>query len=135
MQTAILQAFPGLDLQVIIVWIDMLETDNAQAAQNAAALFNDPRLIQFHDPRKLVGKAIAESLGGQGKIAWDTYLFYAPGLEWNVEPPKPSKWMHQLNPSTWAAPDLYRTGSDLVEELRESVAQQCYNRPCLNPNG
>jgi len=112
----------------------MLETDNEQAARVSSGLLDDPRVIHFYDPEKRFGKAIAEGLHGEGKTAWDIYLFYKPGVQWVETPPQPVSWMHQLYPSSWADPNYYRTGQDLVEELRKSVEQQCYNRACLHPN-
>jgi hypothetical protein len=32
----------------------------------------------------------------RGQLAWDAYLLFAPGIEWDEAPPPPSFWMHQL---------------------------------------
>jgi len=79
-------------------------------------MFNDPRVSHFYDSDKHLGKAIAICLGWTGKVAWDIYLFYEAGVEWDKTPPQPSYWMHQLTDS-WADREHYHTGDDLVNEL------------------
>ncbi len=83
----------------------------------------DPRVRHFHDPHKLVGKAIPQSLGGPGGVAWDVYLFYPKGSEWADSPPPPAIWAHQLQGSSWADPARYRRGNDLVAELQKAMEQ------------
>jgi hypothetical protein len=99
----------------------MLDTDSEATAQIASAILNDPRVVHFYDPQKRVGKALAQSLGEADQAAWDIYLFYGPGVQWLDAPPTPTQWMHQLNPSSWADPLLFRTGQDLIEELGRSI--------------
>src|SRR5262249_15070323 len=33
-------------------------------------------------------------------IAWDVYLLYGPGAQWEKQPPEPLFWMHQLGLAT-----------------------------------
>ncbi len=94
----------------------MLPDDTEATAKKSAGMFNDPRVCHFYDPDKHAGKVIAASLGWNGKVAWDTYLFYEAGLEWVKTPPQPAYWMHQLKDS-WADRDHYHTGHDLVKEI------------------
>jgi hypothetical protein len=94
----------------------MLPGDSEATAKEKAAIFNDPRVRQFYDPDQLSGKAIAESLGYNGKFAWDIYLFYQSGGEWIEAPPAPACWMHQISES-WASRNHFHTGDDLVKEL------------------
>ena len=54
----------------------MLAADNATTANEAAKTFQDDNVIQFYDPNRLVGKAIADSLGVNNAVGWDIYLFY-----------------------------------------------------------
>jgi hypothetical protein len=115
-QESIIKKFPNAEISISIIWIRMLPGDSEETAKNSAALFNDPRVRHFYDPDKRSGKAIAGSIGCGGKVAWDFYLFYAPGSEWIKNPPKPIYWMHQLSES-WADREYYHTGDDLVKEL------------------
>ena len=94
----------------------MLPGDSEATAKEKAAIFNDPRVRQFWDPDQLSGKAIAKSLGYDGKVAWDIYLFYQSGDEWIEAPPEPACWSHQISDS-WASRSHFRTGGDLLEEL------------------
>jgi hypothetical protein len=94
----------------------MLADDTEAIAIKSAGMFNDPRVHQFYNSDKHAGKVIANCLGWNGKVAWDTYLFYEAGLEWVKTPPQPADWMHQLKDS-WADRAHYRTGDDLADEL------------------
>ena len=95
----------------------MLPNDTLEAATQTAAPFSDDRVRHFFDAHKTVGKAIAESLGWSEQIAWDIYLFYAPGQKWEEHPPSPIAYAHQLT-NAWADRDHYRVAADLTKELK-----------------
>lgn len=135
MQRAILDDFPQADIGVSIVWINMLPLDSQVTAETSARIIHDPRARHFHDPEKQAGKAVASSLGGQDKVAWDIYLFYAPGSEWGSNPPAPIGWAHQLEGSNWADSTHYRTGDDLVNELRKIMERLTNVRPKTHLKG
>jgi len=99
-----------------IVWIRMLPGDSETSAKEKAVILNDPRVRQFYDPKQRSGKAVSESLGYAGKVAWDIYLFYQSGEEWIETPPAPAYWMHQIS-ENWASRNHFRTGDDLRKEL------------------
>jgi len=107
------------DIDIIIVWINMLAGDNEEAASNSAKIFEGDQIQQFHDPNQLVGKTIAESLGADNVIAWDMYLFYNKGSKWKERPPAPLDWAHQLN-DLWANPSHFAWGDDLTKGLRKA---------------
>ena len=111
-----------VDICVIIVWIKMLTGDSEVTAEKSAGTFCDSQVHQFYDPGQHCGKAIANSIGWQGKSAWDIYLFYTPGGKWIKTPPAPVDWMHQLK-ETWADRDRLRTGHALVEGLEIAMAK------------
>ena len=123
-QEAIVKGYPDADITVSIVWINMLPLDSRVIARVQAQTMQDLRVRHFHDPRKRVGRAIAGSLGGRDKVAWDIYLFFALGSEWNGGPPPPTWWAHQLSGSSWADPARYHRGDDLVAQLRQAVTAQ-----------
>jgi hypothetical protein len=60
---------------------------------------------------------VARALGAQDAVAWDAYVFYAPGELWTDSPPSPFAWAHQLGPESWADPRRYFTRQALVDEL------------------
>jgi hypothetical protein len=98
----------------------MLPNDSLAAVISAAGPFTDLRVRHFFDPEKKVGKAIAKSLSWEGRIAWDIYLYYAPGQKWTDQPPSPVLYAHQLT-NVWANRGHYRVAADLTEELRLSM--------------
>lgn len=120
-QRAIVQGFPGADVSVSIVWINMLPLDSKETARVSARIIEDPRVRHFYDPERRAGKAIAGSLGGQGKTAWDMYLFYTKDSEWGNCPPTPVDWVHQLQGDSWADLARYHSGEDLIEELYRAM--------------
>lgn len=62
----------------------------------ATVLVSDPRAKQFWDPGEVVGTEYGRVLG-IGFPAWDVYLLFDRGSEWNGSiPPSPHFWMHQL---------------------------------------
>ena len=104
----------------MMVWIPMRPEDSAAAARESARLYGDHRVAHYYDADKSAGRAIARSLGGEGDVAWDTYLVYPPQSEWGDAPP-PSSWVHQLRESVWAVRARYQTGAGLVSELQGMV--------------
>ena len=98
----------------------MLPNDSIETAIKAASPFTDSRVSHFFDPEKQVGKAVANSLKWEERIAWDIYLHYAPGQKWTEQPPEPLYYAHQLT-NAWADRDHYRVAPDLPEELRVSM--------------
>ena len=120
MLKSVIEAFPEADIRIAIVWINKLPADSRKAAEKSSGIFSDPRLCQFYDPQLLSGRAVADSLGWQDRVAWDIYLFYTAGSRWTETPPAPIDWMHQLT-DPWATPDRLRMGDDLVRELGLSM--------------
>jgi hypothetical protein len=119
---AILQTDPPAELRIAIAWIHMLPLDSGVTARRAARTVRDPRVQHFHDPHKRAGAAVAASLAAAGKMAWDIYLFYAPGIGWEDGLPPPVAWAHQLKDSTWADPSRHHRGDDLVRQLEIAMA-------------
>lgn len=127
------------------VFIDMMATDNLESAAESAARVPDPRLAVFHDPKHVLGRAMARCLGWKGHIAWDTYFVYRPGTVWTgTEMPSPDAWFHQLKDremweqtaeadvgtSNWtgalaekseADPAQFRTGDELRSALEGAL--------------
>lgn len=122
MQKGILKAFPKADLAVLAVWISMMKDDTFDAAQKASAKFIDGRVQQFYDSHRLAGKAVAASLGHEGKVAWDIYLFYPPQSLWGDGPPPPEVYTHQL-PDSWADQTRLYEKERLQKELARTMAR------------
>ena len=121
---SVLKAYPAADIQISIVWIDMLPSDNEEAATKSSAIFADPRVTQFHDPDRKSGFAIAKDLLYENAgPAWDIYLYYDKNAQWADAPPKPMDWVHQLGGGRRADPARFRPGQRLVDALRESTGK------------
>lgn len=121
---SVLKAYPDADIQVSIVWIDMLPSDNEKVATNSAAIFDDPRVKQFYDPDRKSGYAIAKDLLYENAgPAWDIYLYYDKDAQWTDAPPKPVDWVHQLGGGRRADAARFRPGQRLVDALRESTGR------------
>lgn len=90
-------------LKAMMVWLPMRPTDEAAAATVQAAAFKDPRLVaEGWDAEREIGRLFAQTLG-LTRTAWDVYLVYEPGITWEgKQPPKPTYWMHQLDPDSGA---------------------------------
>ncbi len=95
----------------------MMETDNASTASQVVQNVPDPRAQHFFDPQQMVGKAIAKSLGSDGHVAWDVYMFFSPDSEWIVDPPAPVAWFYQQGNDDWADPTHLREDEALPTEL------------------
>jgi len=118
-QESIVQAFPQADVSLAVVWMDVLPLDEeATARKTAGILAEDPRIRHFHDPDKLVGKAVAKSLGWRG-FAYDIYLFYPKGATWSGGLPAPSQYAHRLG--AHGDDDHFHVGADLPRSLRDMI--------------
>ncbi len=118
-QQSILADLPDTEISVAFVWIDMVVGDSRTTAEQIAATIVDPRAAHWHDLHKAAGKAMAESLGGSGEVAWDTYSLYAPAQRWTQSVPYPVDWAHQLTRNAFANSSHYRSGNALTGKLHE----------------
>jgi hypothetical protein len=118
----ILEGFPLARVDVAIVWVDILPTDDATAAQEASTLFeHDARVSQFHDPGLVTSTAFVDGLIAPPP-AWDMYLFFAADQTWRDAAPRPVEWLHQLSGGR-GPPERFRTGDDLTRGLTECAAR------------
>jgi hypothetical protein len=118
---SVVESHPDAHLSILIVWIKMYAAETYDLAKGAAQRFReDPRVVQFYDPEKLLGLAVAESLGApEGEVAWDFYLLYDRDSTWSERAPLPIEWAHQLQWSDWADSDHLHRGDDLMSRLAE----------------
>jgi hypothetical protein len=108
-------------LRGFIVWIPMVGTDAAPAADAEAARFADARVTHAWDPERRAGRLFKEPLG-LWRTAWDVYLVYAPGESWSGEsPPAPTLWMHQLGSDPGAPRDRFLDASRLSADVRRAL--------------
>ena len=122
----VFEKYPDADVSASIVWLPILKKDTFDATIPSVKFLSDSRIQHFYNNNKMVGKAIADSVGWAGHVAWDIYLFYRPFVIWTETPPKPIYWMHQLTDG-WATKNNYRTGDDLKYELLISMEKVLSN--------
>lgn len=98
-----------------VVWIDILPSDDENAARRAQLLLDDPRVTHFHDPDQHAGRAWAGVLG-LPDVAWDVYLLFDDRAAWGDPAPVPREWFHQLG-GDQADPARRHTAHGLAQAL------------------
>ncbi len=96
-----------------------MEQDSEEQAEASSSSLQDPRVAHWWDPDRQLGRLYTKALG-LGKMAWDVYLLYAPGVEWTGElPPQPSFWMHQLSMQYGTDPALRLEPGRFSREIKD----------------
>jgi len=117
-QKAIIENMAEKDLSVIIVWTNMLQSDEENTAFRAASLFKNKNIVQFFDAENKFGDVAAKSINPSGEQAWDIYMFFDKDVQWKKSLPRPFEYAHQLGPTrTWADQTKYFCGNKLTERL------------------
>jgi hypothetical protein len=95
-------------VRAYIVWLPIFGGDFKGEARKLSNSFRDKRVSYFLDPESSTGKQWERVLKTNRSVAWDVYLLYGAGADWEVDPPQPNFWMHQLGGVT-DAPRLDET--------------------------
>jgi mercuric ion transport protein len=120
-QKSVIEQMKSKDISVIIVWTNMLKTDDKENAYKAASMFKDPAIVQYFDADNKFGDMVAKKLNPKGEKAWDIYMFYDKETEWTKSVPRPFEYAHQLSESLhpWADNTKYFCGNDLTKRLTD----------------
>jgi len=86
-QRDILQEHPDSDLEVYVVWFDMLAGDSRAGWDGY--LISDPRATNLWDGERLASRTLGDSVEGASPPVWDAYLLYGPEASWEDQPPRP----------------------------------------------
>lgn len=89
-------------VRAYIIWLPIFGGDFNGEARKLSASFRDKRVSYFLDSGSLSGTLWERILKTEREIAWDVYLLYGAGAQWDEEPPPPTFWMHQLDGVTKA---------------------------------
>jgi len=89
-------------VRAYIVWLPIFGGDFKGEARKLSNSFRDKRVSYFLDPESETGKQWERVLKTERVIAWDVYLLYGAGANWQDTPPLPGFWMHQLGGVTKA---------------------------------
>ncbi len=88
-------------LDVHVVWLPVLEEDDAEAAEIAARSIESRRVMrQYWDDDRSISSAahtVLDLASRWRRVAWDLYLFYRSGVGWAAPLPVPDVWLHQLD--------------------------------------
>jgi hypothetical protein len=119
-QREVLDRVRSDSLVVFVVWEPILGGDGETAAHRAAAFIPDPRARHYWTDELQVGEAFQAAVPLVEEPAWDVYLLYAAGVEWeDASPPTPSYYMHQLSGRLPAGRLL--NGRTLAERTKEEL--------------
>lgn len=106
------------DIGVIIIWTNMLKSDDKTTAEYAASLLDGKGITQFFDGENKFGDVVAKTINPKGEKAWDIYLFFDGDSKWEQKLPRPFEYVHQLGPSSeWVDPTKYFCGEKLTQRL------------------
>jgi hypothetical protein len=99
----------GRQFDIHLVWLPVLEEDNADAADEATDLVaRRHRVKQYWDEDRSISFAAHAVFGlasRRRRVEWDLYLFYRAGAEWTQPLSVPDLWLDQLNISDQASLD------------------------------
>lgn len=120
MHEAVFQSISNDELKGYAVWEPILRTDNLRGARKATTILPDARVRHYWVEGQQVAEAFRPALGLKDELAWDVYLVYPAGVEWNANhPPKPSYYMHQLHELPSAR---YLDPTKLAAQIREAIS-------------
>ncbi len=122
-QNTVIEKMKDKNISVIIIWTNMVRTDDQKSAYKAASLFTDPNVIQFFDSENKFGDIVAQRLNPQGKKAWDIYMFFGKDTLWSKDFPRPFDYAHQLSAaaSPWVDQTKYFCGHELTRRLEDII--------------
>lgn len=84
MRSNILGKYPSVPARVYVVWFAMLPGDSRELVDRR--VLNDPRVINYYDPKRVVGAWFGSHGESGGGIVWDAYFLYGPDAAWAEEP-------------------------------------------------
>ena len=115
-QSNVLDTIKEPNLRVYVAWVPILPEDTETPDAGTRALLPDRRAVHFWDAEHALPEPFSRMLRlPEGWPAWDIYLAYPPGVDWEGEPPAPAFWHHQLG-DTLDAPML--DGPRFAKQLR-----------------
>ena len=121
MQEAVFHGSPTEQLKAYAVWEPILRTDNLRGALKATSILSDSRVRHYWVDGQAVAKMFQPALGLRNEVAWDVYLVYPPGVEWNASrPPKPAYYMHQLHE---LPASRYLEAETLANQVRATIGR------------
>lgn len=133
---SVVQAYPETDLDIHVVWVPMLDSDNESAAREISGMFDDPRVHQYWDPKRRSGTSYSAHV-------FPTYLAdihkgldaTLPADHWWREQKRDWKAVKPENAPLWDVAFLYDAGAKWDEHPptpRDTVKQVFFYGPQSN---
>ena len=95
MQNGVLNQISDSRLRAYVIWVPMFR-GHERDVPNASREVADARSLHFWDGSSASMRAVRSTLNWN-EDAWDVFLVYPPGVQWQGDnPPVPEFWMHQL---------------------------------------
>jgi hypothetical protein len=121
-QDSVISRIDSENFTAYAVWEPILKTDDERASRKAATLFPPERVKNYWVRTRDVGKMFQAPINLTSEPAWDVYLVYGPGIQWEGDtPPKPTFFMHQM--SGRLPNDRRLDGRKLHDVIEKLVAQ------------
>jgi hypothetical protein len=120
----LLAEFPGAPLHVQVVWEPVLKTDLAPPLTGVLNLIDDPRVVQYWDPRRVVSAELVRAVNQRPDrfgfdeplppefVVWDVVALYDRSARWDGDVPVP---IHYGGPVLNA---IDQTREELSEQLK-----------------
>jgi mercuric ion transport protein len=123
-QETVLKMKKDKDIDMIIVWTNMLKSDDQENAFKAASMFKDPLVVQYFDAENKFGDVVARRLNPKGEKAWDIYMFFEGTDQWTSTIPRPFDYAHQLSKDLhpWSDETKYFCGAELTKRLTSIIS-------------
>jgi mercuric ion transport protein len=120
-QQSVVEKMSEKNISMMIVWTNMLKSDDKENAFKAASMFTDSSIVQYFDADNKFGDLVARRLNPKGEKAWDIYMFFEEDDRWTNSFPRPFEYAHQLSESIhpWADQTKYFCGKDLTKRLND----------------
>ena len=106
------------NLRSYFIWGPYIQSDNETAARASAERYVAPNAVHYWTPTPKLAADLASILRlPEGRTAWDVFLLYPKGSLWDVNPPAPVYWQHQLEILQGEPFDLTVFDAHIVEAL------------------
>jgi hypothetical protein len=107
LQTKVLDKMKDADIEVIVVWLKILDTDNREAIAGAATILRDSRVEHYWDPKRVMNAWLLDAIQFDVQVRmYDVFLLYDRDAAWDKRLPRPGYWMHEYQGApgpTWNA--------------------------------
>ncbi len=84
MRNEVLNPNPSAPLKLYVVWFNMLPGDSRERLDTK--ILSDPRVTNYWDEQKLVGRWFSDHVTNRQGITWDAFFLYGPRAHWQGQP-------------------------------------------------